>query len=46
VVVSVSERTRNPITAATWSRRGLPVMVTACAVASVLFVLMYPLLSS
>jgi Na+/H+ antiporter NhaD/arsenite permease-like protein len=46
VVVSISERTRNPITAATWSRRGLPVMVTACAVASVLFVLMYPLLSS
>ncbi len=45
VVVSVSERTRNPITAATWSRRGLPVMITACAVASVLFVLMYPLLS-
>jgi Na+/H+ antiporter NhaD/arsenite permease-like protein len=45
VVVSLSERTRTPITAATWSRRGLPVMVTACAVASVLFVLMYPLLS-
>jgi Na+/H+ antiporter NhaD/arsenite permease-like protein len=45
VVVSLSERTRNPITAATWSRRGLPVMVTACAIASVLFVLMYPLLS-
>ncbi len=45
VVVSVSERTRNPITATIWSRRGLPVMITACAVASVLFVLMYPLLS-
>ena len=46
IVVSVSERTRYPISAATWSRTGLPVMVTACAVASVLFVLMYPLLSS
>ena len=45
VVVSLSERTRSPITAGTWSRKGLPVMVAACAVASVLFVLMYPLLS-
>lgn len=46
VVVSLSERTRHPISAATWSRRGLPVMVTACAVASVLFILMYSQLSN
>jgi Na+/H+ antiporter NhaD/arsenite permease-like protein len=45
VVVSVSDRTRTPITAALWNRRGLPVMLLACAVATVLFVLLYPWLS-
>jgi Na+/H+ antiporter NhaD/arsenite permease-like protein len=44
IVVSLSERTRNPITSATWSQRGLPVMIAACAVASILFVFLYPLL--
>jgi Na+/H+ antiporter NhaD/arsenite permease-like protein len=45
VVASLSERTRTPITSALWNRRGLPVMLATCAVASVLYVLAYPLLS-
>ena len=45
VVASLSERTRTPITSALWNRRGLPVMLATCVVASLLFVLAYPLLS-
>jgi Na+/H+ antiporter NhaD/arsenite permease-like protein len=39
VVVSLSEKTQNPITAGIWSRRGLPVMLVACVVASILYAL-------
>ncbi len=42
VVVSLSDRTDTPITSAMWSRRGLPAMVAACAVASILFVVLFP----
>jgi len=45
IVASVSERTRTPITSALWNKRGLPVMLATCAVASVLYVLAFPLLS-
>lgn len=45
IVASVSERTRTPITSALWIKRGLPVMLATCAVASVLYVLAFPLLS-
>jgi len=45
VVASLSERTRTPITAALWNKRGLPVMLAVCAVTSVLYVLAYPFLS-
>ncbi len=45
VVASLSERTRTPITSALWNKRGLPVMLATCAVASVLYVLAFPLLS-
>ena len=45
VVASISERTRTPITSALWNKRGLPVMLVTCAVASVLYVLAFPLLS-
>ncbi len=38
VVTTLSERTRHPITPAGWSRLGLPVMLVACLVASVLYV--------
>lgn len=46
VVVSLSERTRHPITPALWSKRGLPVMLVTCLTASILFVLAYPLLAN
>jgi Na+/H+ antiporter NhaD/arsenite permease-like protein len=42
VVASLSERTREPITSALWNKRGLPVMLATCAVASVLYALFYP----
>jgi len=46
VVASISERTRTPITSKLWNKRGLPVMLATCTVASVLYLLMYPLLSN
>lgn len=42
VVASLSERTRTPITSAMWIRRGLPAMIAACVIASILFVIMFP----
>ena len=41
VVVAVSERTRTPITARLWMRRGLPVMLVTLVVASVLYVVAF-----
>ena len=43
IVASLSERTRTPITSRIWNRRGLPVMLATCAIASILFVLFYGL---
>jgi len=43
VVTSLSERTRHPITPSLWNKRGLPVMLVTCTVASVLYALAYPL---
>lgn len=43
VVATLSERTRAPITSALWLKRGLPVMLVTCAIASLLYVLAYPL---
>jgi len=45
VVASLSERTRTPITSTLWNRSGLPVMLATCLVASVLYILAYPLFS-
>lgn len=45
VVATLSERTNEPITSAIWNKRGLPVMLVACAVASLLYLLAYPYLS-
>ncbi|MEN8173927.1 MAG: SLC13 family permease, partial [Chloroflexota bacterium] len=42
IIVSLSERTRTPITPALWSRRGLPVAFATCAVGSILFALAFP----
>jgi Na+/H+ antiporter NhaD/arsenite permease-like protein len=38
VVTSLSNRTREPITPAIWSKRGLPVMLASCLTASILYV--------
>ena len=43
IVASLSEKTRTPITSRIWNRRGLPVMLATCAIASILFVLFYRL---
>ncbi len=46
VVASISERTRTPITSKLWNKRGLPVMLVTCAVASVLYALAFSLFAS
>jgi Na+/H+ antiporter NhaD/arsenite permease-like protein len=43
VVANMSERTRTPITSAIWVRIGLPAMIVTCTIASILFVLAYPI---
>jgi Na+/H+ antiporter NhaD/arsenite permease-like protein len=43
VVANLSERTRTPITSKLWNKRGLPVMLATCVVASLLYILAYPL---
>jgi len=45
VVANLSERTRTPITSKLWNKRGLPVMLATCLVASVLYVIAFPLFS-
>lgn len=42
IVASLSERTREPITSSMWVKRGLPVMLVTCAIASVLYAIIYP----
>ena len=42
IVTSFSEKTRHPITARLWVRRGLPVMLITCLIASILFTVFYP----
>ena len=41
IVANLSEKTRYPITSKLWAKRGLPVMLTACAVASILYTIIY-----
>jgi len=41
IVVTLSEKTRTPITAALWLKRGLPVMLLACTIASILYTILY-----
>jgi Na+/H+ antiporter NhaD/arsenite permease-like protein len=41
VVVSLSEKTNYPITSAIWIRRGLPVMILTCAVASIFYAVFF-----
>lgn len=41
IVASLSEKTRTPITSGLWNRRGLPVMLMTCVIASVMYVVLY-----
>lgn len=41
IVATLSEKTRTPITSALWMKRGLPVMLVACAIASILYTIIY-----
>jgi Na+/H+ antiporter NhaD/arsenite permease-like protein len=41
IVTSLSERTRNPISPMLWNKKGLPVMIISCLVASGLYVLFF-----
>jgi Na+/H+ antiporter NhaD/arsenite permease-like protein len=41
IVATLSEKTRTPITSRLWNRRGLPVMLLTCAIASILYILVY-----
>lgn len=41
VVVSLSEKTKHPITAVQWSKHGIPAMIIACTVASIFYILFY-----
>ncbi len=43
IVATLSEKTRTPITSAIWIKRGLPVMIVTCAIASILYALAFPL---
>ncbi|MGD0172896.1 MAG: ArsB/NhaD family transporter [Anaerolineales bacterium] len=43
VIANLSRKTHTPITTKLWNRRGLPVMLAACAVTSVMYALAYPL---
>ena len=41
VTISISEKTHTPITTAIWLRTGLPAMIVACVVGTVMFVLAF-----
>jgi len=41
IVTTLSEKTRTPITSKIWNKRGLPVMLITCAIASILYTIAY-----
>ena len=41
IVAELSRKTRTPITSTLWLRRGLPVMLVTCTIASILYALVY-----
>lgn len=41
IVTSLSEKTRTPITAPLWNRRGLPSMLLTCFIASVMYIILF-----
>ncbi len=44
VVVSLSEKTKSPITTRVWLRSGIPIMIATCTVATILFVVRFGVL--
>jgi len=44
VVVSLSEKTKHPITTRMWLRNGLPIMIVTCFVATILYVIRFGVL--
>lgn len=42
IVADLSRRTHTPITAELWNKRGLPVMLVTCAIASIAYAALYP----
>jgi len=42
IVADLSQRTHTPITAELWNKRGLPVMLVTCAIASIAYAALYP----
>jgi Na+/H+ antiporter NhaD/arsenite permease-like protein len=46
IVANLSNRTRTPITGPLWIKKGLPVMIVTCSVASILYVVFFPFFSS
>ena len=44
VVVSLSEKTKSPITTRIWLRSGVPIMIATCVVATILFVVRFGVL--
>jgi len=43
IVATLSEKTHTPITSQLWNKRGLPVMLATCVIASAIYALAYPL---
>jgi Na+/H+ antiporter NhaD/arsenite permease-like protein len=41
IVTTLSEKTRAPITSKIWNKRGLPVMLLTCTIASILYALIF-----
>ncbi|MEW6401392.1 MAG: ArsB/NhaD family transporter [Chloroflexota bacterium] len=41
LVVTLSEKTRSPITSKLWHQRGLPVMLITCTIASILYLILF-----
>ena len=41
IVATLSEKTRTPITSPLWLKRGMPVMLVTCTIASILFAIFY-----
>lgn len=42
IIAGMLQKTRTPLTTALWTRRGLPVMLLTCAIASLFFLLFFP----